>query len=141
MIHKHENDWCLPFPGSDAAVVYRSQHYFYDRYQQRPVQFKAYVAFPGVLQALLTAFAAVAIFLMSKLSCTANLMLRYPRVFSFGMVTKEGPSERVMEGTHFSFTLYGEGWEAGSDVETTPPNKKLVAKVCTSFICTCLLPY
>lgn len=75
-------------------------------------------------------FAGFFIFVMSKTKCTRNLLLNHPKFFTMGRVTKQGPTDVVMNNTHFSFELIGEGWEEGADVENTKPNKRVVAKVC-----------
>ncbi|XP_039750700.1 saccharopine dehydrogenase-like oxidoreductase [Pararge aegeria] len=128
VIHAREDGWCLPFPGSDSSVVYRTHRHLYEHEHKRPVQIKTYVKFPSLLTALSVALAAAFLFLLSKLSLTRGLLLKYPRVFSLGLVAR-GPSEEVTRNTHFKFELYGEGWEAGADVEATPPNKKVKAQV------------
>ncbi|KAG6457353.1 hypothetical protein O3G_MSEX010260 [Manduca sexta] len=129
IIHKRDGKWCLPFPGADESIVYRTQRTLYENNQQRPAQFKPYVRFSSLLQTLATMFVCIVMFLMSKTGFTRKLLLDYPRLFSLGLASHEGPSEPVMENTTFKFDLYGEGWEEGADVDATPPNKKMAVKV------------
>ncbi|XP_034828750.1 saccharopine dehydrogenase-like oxidoreductase [Maniola hyperantus] len=128
VIHARKDGWCLPFPGSDSSVVYRTQRYLYETEHKRPVQIKTYVKFPTLLTSISVAFATIVLFILTKVSVTRNLLLKYPRFFSFGLVTR-GPSEEVTNNTHFKFELFGEGWEAGTDVNSIPPNKKVIAQV------------
>ncbi|CAK1541230.1 unnamed protein product [Leptosia nina] len=128
VIHQRLGGWCLPFPGSDASIVYRTQRTLYEQENKRPVQIKTYVKFPGFLNALAVAFSAVLLFVLTRFDFTRNLLLKYPSFFSFGAITRSGPSEEVMNGTVFSFLLLGVGWPEGADLNT-PPTKKLTVKV------------
>ncbi|XP_045767577.1 saccharopine dehydrogenase-like oxidoreductase [Maniola jurtina] len=128
VIHARKDGWCLPFPGSDASVVYRTQRHLYETEHKRPVQIKTYVKFPTLLTSISVAFATIVLFILTKVSVTRNLLLKYPRFFSLGLVAR-GPSEEVTNNTRFKFELFGEGWEAGTDVDSTPPNKKVKAQV------------
>lgn len=60
-------------------------------------------------------------------------IFQYPKIFSFGLASHEGPSEEQAENTYFSFTFFGEGWEEKlsepTDSHIEAPNKKLIAKV------------
>ncbi|KAM3959969.1 saccharopine dehydrogenase-like oxidoreductase [Aphomia sociella] len=119
---------CLPYPGPDSAVVYRSQ-----RAQllagKRPVQFKAYFKDTNPLITILFGIAGVILYLMLKIRFTKQLLLDHPRFFTIGLITKQGPSEKMMNNTFFKFELVGKGWEKGADIESTPPNKTIMAKV------------
>ncbi|XP_045520372.1 saccharopine dehydrogenase-like oxidoreductase [Pieris brassicae] len=128
VIHQRLSGWCLPFPGSDASIVYRTQRTLLERDGKRPVQIKTYVKFTSFLTTLAVAFSSVMLFILTRLSFTRDLLLKHPRLFTMGAVTREGPSEEVMNSTVFSFLLLGEGWSQGSDL-TSPPNKKLAVKV------------
>ncbi|XP_073955234.1 saccharopine dehydrogenase-like oxidoreductase [Choristoneura fumiferana] len=128
-IHKHEGVWCVPFMGTDSSIVYRTQRWFYENDHKRPVQFKPYFKLGGLITTAFAALAGVILFFMSKTSVTKRLLLNHPRFFSFGLVTRQGPSENVMNNTKFQFQLFGEGWERGVDVEASKPNKKAVVTV------------
>ncbi|CAG4987712.1 unnamed protein product [Parnassius apollo] len=128
-LHKKDSSWCVPFPGSDASVVYRTQRQLYTTEGKRPVQFRVYVKMHSFLMLMLVAFAGVMFYLFTRTSFTRKWLLNYPKLFSFGMVTKDEIKEEVMDNTHFKMELRGLGWERGADVENTPPNKKMVAKV------------
>ncbi|CAH1643500.1 unnamed protein product [Spodoptera littoralis] len=128
-LHKKDGKWYLPFLGADESVVYRTQRYLYHNEQERPIQFKAYFKSGSLCQSILSIFGAVILLIMTKMSFTRNILLKYPKICSLGMVTKEGPTDNVMNNTHFSFKLVGKGWESGSDVQNTKPNKTVVARV------------
>ena len=128
-LQKKDNNWYLPFLGADESVVYRTQRYLYHKEEQRPIQFKAYFKSGSLAQSILYIFGGILLFIMTKLSFTRNILLKYPKVCSLGIVTKEGPADNVMNNTQFTFELVGKGWETGADVENTKPNKTIVAKV------------
>ncbi|XP_063386586.1 saccharopine dehydrogenase-like oxidoreductase [Cydia fagiglandana] len=126
-IHKLEDQWCVPFPGVDESVVYRTQRFFHDHENQRVIQFKTYVKLGSLCTVMRTGFAGVLIALLSKTAPTMKLLLKYPKLFSGGMVTLKGPTENVMNNTKFTFELYGVGWDKNTDV-SGKPNKKAVVK-------------
>ncbi|XP_068622399.1 saccharopine dehydrogenase-like oxidoreductase [Battus philenor] len=129
VIHKRNGSWCLPFPGSDASIVYRTQRELYSSEKKRPVQFRVYTKFSSLMYALATIFAGGIFLLLTLCSVTRQWLIDNPRFFSFGVFTKDEVKEEVMENTFFSMELYGEGWDKGVDINTTSPNKKMVAKV------------
>ncbi|KAG8040653.1 hypothetical protein G9C98_002649 [Cotesia typhae] len=57
----------------------------------------------------------------------------YPKFFSGGLASHEGPSPEAMEKTYFSITLKAKGWKdkltEPTDKHTEPPNKEVIAKV------------
>lgn len=72
------------------------------------------------------------IFLASRFAFLRRLLLAYPRIFTFGVVSHQGPSDAVMENIKYKIQLYGEGWEEGTDVKQKP-NKRVVATVIYFF--------
>lgn len=128
-LQKIGNKWYLPFLGADESVVYRTQRYLYHKEQQRPIQFKAYFKCGSLVESILAIIYAILFFIMTKISFTRKFLLKHPKICSLGMVTREGPTENVMNNTHFTFELVGKGWESSADVENTEPNKTIVAKV------------
>ncbi|XP_047518020.1 saccharopine dehydrogenase-like oxidoreductase isoform X1 [Pieris napi] len=126
--HRRLTGRSLPLFGADAPIVYRTQRTLYERDGKRPIQHKTYIEFAGISSAMAVAFFALIGYVLLKLRCIRNLFLNHPRVFTLGAITREGPSEEVMNSTIFSFVLFGEGWSEGTDI-TTPPDKKLAVKV------------
>lgn len=61
------------------------------------------------------------------------IFFQYPRLFSLGVVSHEGPSEKTMQNTHFTLTFHAIGWSEKqtepTDQYTQKPNKKMIAKV------------
>lgn len=73
--------------------------------------------------------------ILSKFSFGRKLLLNYPKFFSCGFVSHEGPSEEKMNNTYFSMLLYAKGWPKddqlleSTDKHTNPPSKTLIAKI------------
>lgn len=153
-MHRNEvvKSWCLPFPGSDRSVVMRTQRYFHDTENKRPVQMTAYVQTPSLWSTVLMAFSSLVfvtmapfkagqyllervIYLLSlpQLIFNSQMPLQYPRLFSFGVFDHAGPSEEELKKTTFTLTLIGKGWsEKSSSINggpTTPLNKELIVQV------------
>ncbi|XP_075975993.1 saccharopine dehydrogenase-like oxidoreductase isoform X1 [Anticarsia gemmatalis] len=131
IMHKKDGDseYYLPFLGADESVVFRTQHDLHFKDNERPIQFKIYFKSGGFFRTIMTIFAGAFFFIMAKMRCTRNLLLKYPKFFSMGRVTKEGPVDIVMNNTYFSFDMIGEGWEEGADIDKTKPNKRVMGKV------------
>uniref|UniRef100_A0A1B6HJK4 Saccharopine dehydrogenase NADP binding domain-containing protein n=2 Tax=Homalodisca liturata TaxID=320908 RepID=A0A1B6HJK4_9HEMI len=134
MLHKNEvvNKWCLPFPGSDRPVMYRSQRFRYEQDKMRPVQVQAYMAFASFLHAIMVIVIGGLFTLMTKTAFTRQILLNHPKFFSFGFASREGPSESTRTGALFSLTFYGQGWtERATEGQEhpEPPNKTMLTKV------------
>lgn len=136
VIHKSEivgRRWCLPFLGSDRSVVMRSQRHFFDKLKMRPVQMRAYIAFDSLFSALAVLLAATIFGIMTRFSVGRNLLLSYPKIFSFGAASHEGPKEETNENVNFEMTFYGEGWKETQpdhpEKFDLPINKKLTTRV------------
>lgn len=137
VVHKSElvKAWCLPFLGSDRSVALRSQRFLYEHGQKRPVQIQTYMHFKSLIHVLLVSFVGIIFGLLTKYSFGRNLLLKYPKIFSFGFVSHEGPNEESMKNTKFSITFFGQGWPKEealaepTDQHTTLPTKKIVTRV------------
>ncbi|XP_022908076.1 saccharopine dehydrogenase-like oxidoreductase [Onthophagus taurus] len=135
IIHKSDviNRWCLPLPEPDLAVIKRSQHLNYDLYNERPIQVNCYSGFGSVFFMILAMIYGFWLAMFSQFSFTRNLLLKYPRFFSYGIFSPEGPSEERQEATIFNLKLHGKGWsEKLKDPllqPDSPPNKEIIAKV------------
>ncbi|XP_059612217.1 saccharopine dehydrogenase-like oxidoreductase isoform X2 [Phlebotomus argentipes] len=127
------NAVCLPFLGSDRSVVMRSQRFLFETQKKRPVQVRTYMSVGTYFTALLFILAGAIFSLFTRFSLGRRLLLDYPKLFSFGFASHEGPSEEKMKNTKFTMWFQGAGWpEAlaeGEDQYADPPTKKLVTKV------------
>jgi len=102
--------WCLPFPGSDKSVMYRTQRYLYHRDGQRPAQMQCYVQVSSLPYCLLTITVGVIFGLLAKTQFGRNILEKYPGFCSFGAVGRDGVPEEKAAGTNFELRLVGHGW-------------------------------
>lgn len=76
--------------------------------------------------------------LLTKFSFGRNLLLKYPKFFTLGFVSHEGPTEEAMKNSKFEITFVGIGWPKEdalaepTDQHTNLPSKKIVTRVSAS---------
>ncbi|OWR42008.1 hypothetical protein KGM_202387B, partial [Danaus plexippus plexippus] len=133
LIHRNLNKWCVPFPGADAAVISRTQRHLFSTTDKRPVQYKPYITFPSIFTAIGTIIACVILFALSKMSCSRKLLLNYPRLCSFGVVTYGDTEEGVMDDAYFQYEMIGNGWSTGAD-RSGAPDKNVIARIKVSGV-------
>ncbi|XP_069625343.1 saccharopine dehydrogenase-like oxidoreductase [Ranitomeya imitator] len=117
------------FPGSDAAVVERTQRYLYENLQETPVQYAEYFAVGGITSIIKLMFGGFFFLLFTLCSCGRKLLIKYPKFFSFGYFSKEGPTANQIADTSFSITFFGEGYSQGKDPQQEKPNVKICTQV------------
>lgn len=102
----------MPFPGSDKSVVNRSQRLFYENENLRPIQFSPYNKLSstkfGLVQALIFGFVFS---ILAKFSFGRSLLERFPKFFTGGTFSHEGPTEKQMKATTFKMTFKGSGYK------------------------------
>ncbi|KAK2724007.1 hypothetical protein QYM36_002372 [Artemia franciscana] len=125
--------YCLPFPGSDRSVVNRSQRHFFENRRQRPVQMLAYVAQESILTTIGTIFVAAMFGLLASFRFGRSLLEKYPRFFSLGAFSHEGPTREEMDAMSFEMVFHGRGWQEKTaeptDQHVEKPDKTLDVKV------------
>jgi len=123
-------EYCLPFPGSDRSVVYRTQRYNHVL-ERHPVQFNAYLRLPSMFYAYLTAFVGVIFAFLCSFSFGRYLLESYPSFFSFGVFSKTQPTLEQIEGASFTYKLFGSGYEGSSDddLQNQSPDGNIVVSV------------
>ena len=120
--------WCIPFMGSDRAVMKRSEQYRYLENNLRPAQVRTYALCPSFFMTMLTTILMLIFFVLCKFSWGQYLLQTYPGFFSNGMVTKANPPKEVIENTNFSVTLFGKGWKNGDKTngdQKTPMDRQV----------------
>lgn len=126
-----DNLICLPLYGCDEAVVARSQRYFYKQDKKRPVQMKEYLVFDSLIYLMCFLYIGAIYWVLSKFSFGRELLKKYPRFFSLGGISHDGPSEETMKNSGFEVVLHGQGWKnklSDSGLEN-PLNKRVIIKV------------
>ncbi|XP_063078581.1 saccharopine dehydrogenase b [Engraulis encrasicolus] len=121
--------YAVPFVGSDASVVRRTQRYLYEEHQQTPVQYCAYAGVGGLCSVLRLLWSGFFFWLLAKCSMGRSLLINFPEFFSRGMFTTAGPTQKQMEGTSFCMTFCGEGYSKGHDPSQSKPNMKITTEI------------
>ncbi|XP_011312524.1 saccharopine dehydrogenase-like oxidoreductase [Fopius arisanus] len=125
--------YSVVFPGSDRSVVYRTQRYLYENDKIRPVQIQTYMTFKSLLTIMAITCLGTVFSLMTKCKCGRTLLLKYPKFFSGGFVSNEGPLFEAMDKTFFSITFKAQGWTEKlaepTDKHSESPNKEMITKV------------
>lgn len=121
--------YAIPFLGSDASVVKRTQRYLHENLQETPVQYAAYAAVGGITSVIKLMFAGFLFLLFTKFSFGRKLLIKFPKFFSFGFFSKEGPTQKQMDESSFSMTFFGEGYSQGTDPQQGKPNVKICTQV------------
>ncbi|XP_033000290.1 saccharopine dehydrogenase-like oxidoreductase [Lacerta agilis] len=121
--------YSIPFMGSDVSVVKRTQHYLHTDLNETPVQYAAYATVGGLGSVIKLMFAGLLFLMLVKFNFGRKLLLKYPEFFSGGHFTKEGPTEKQMEGSSFEMTFFGEGYRTEEDLQLGKPNVKICTQV------------
>lgn len=124
------NQYAIPFLGSDASVVKRTQRYLYENLQESPVQYGSYASLGGIGSVILLIVTGFFFWCFTKCNFGRKLMMKYPSFFSCGYFTKNGPTKAQIEETSFTMTFFGEGYQEGQDPKKGNPS----VKICTQVI-------
>jgi len=129
---KEVESWCFPFLGSDKSIVYRTQRYFMEK-GERPIQFNPYVQVSSLFTAIMIAFFGAIFGVLAMFSPGRWLLETFPGFFSAGFISKDGPSQKQIDGTTTSYTFIGKGYSTRltdpSEKHTGAPDKEIVVKV------------
>ena len=109
--------YALPFLGSDASVVRRSQRALASRGKVsgekfHPVHHSALFTVQSKYTVGLFALFGGLLKQLVKSSWGRGLLLRYPSWFSWGMFAHEGPTEEQMKETSFEFIFHGKSFSS-----------------------------
>ncbi|KAL3135847.1 hypothetical protein ABBQ32_007405 [Trebouxia sp. C0010 RCD-2024] len=103
----------VPFPGSDASVVRRTQTRLAS--QNKPtVHYSAYFTVPTYFTFLLFALFGKLLETLAKFAWGRSALLRYPRLFSYGLFSREGPNEQQLAQTRFQMRFIGDAYSQGA---------------------------
>ncbi|KAG0725499.1 Saccharopine dehydrogenase-like oxidoreductase [Chionoecetes opilio] len=124
--------WCVPNMASDRSVVMRSQRLMYEKDNDRPTQFQVYFGMSRV-NAIMSILFGILFYVMTLMTFTRNLLLKYPEFFTGGVVTRSGPRRSDLTGLKFLVVLTGHGWdkklEDPAQQHTEPPNTTRTVQV------------
>ncbi|EDQ91000.1 uncharacterized protein MONBRDRAFT_18216 [Monosiga brevicollis MX1] len=107
------NAYALPFPGSDASIVRRSQRYLAQTESPvSPVQYSAFFTISQLLWTSIFVACGTVFGLLASFEWGRSFLLKYPKVFSMGVFSHEGPTEEQMAETAFSMTFFAQGYSS-----------------------------
>ncbi|CAH2249955.1 saccharopine dehydrogenase-like oxidoreductase [Pelobates cultripes] len=121
--------YAIPLLGADTSVVTRTQRYLYEHLQESPVYYSANVAVSSFVSAVLLTFAVFLMSLLATFSWGRNILINYPRFFSCGTFSTEGPTQRQIDETSFKIKFIGEGCSKGKDGQKDIPDLKICTEV------------
>eukprot|EP00049_Salpingoeca_infusionum_P025441 m.19298 g.19298 ORF g.19298 m.19298 type:complete len:410 (+) comp8012_c0_seq1:271-1500(+) len=110
---KTQSSYRLPFPGSDASIVRRSQKYLVTTGSDTPTtQYSAWFTIKsGFWTSVFMTFATV-FGILANFSFGRSLLLRYPRLFTMGLFSHEGPTEQQLANTAFAMDFRTSGYSS-----------------------------
>ena len=123
--------WCLPFMGSDKSVVYRTiRSHFSSGVLKSPMEFSPYMCMSSLFSALkFVAFGLIFNFLCHY-SFGRWLLLKFPHILTLGYVKKGGPTKEQIDGTSFTMTFVGRGFDSVENANGGgKPNKQITARL------------
>ncbi|KAI8477053.1 MAG: Saccharopine dehydrogenase-domain-containing protein [Monoraphidium minutum] len=120
--------YTLPFPGADASVVRRTQAALAAA-GERPVHFAARFAAPGAYYAAVAVGVGGALMGLAKVAWGRALLLRYPGLFSYGLVSHEGPTQEQMESAQCEVILSAKGYNAPPADPKAAPDMRLTLTI------------
>ncbi|KAJ3131369.1 hypothetical protein HK100_006434 [Physocladia obscura] len=112
--------WCFPFFGADATVVRISQQLVETTRREndldskallQPTQFNAYISADSIFQLFGLAFFGASMYYLTPYKWGRKLLLAYPRFFSLGLFTKQGPSDLQLKESAFISTFAAKGYK------------------------------
>ncbi|XP_036309430.1 saccharopine dehydrogenase-like oxidoreductase isoform X2 [Pipistrellus kuhlii] len=123
------SSYSIPFMGADVSVVKRTQRYLHENLEQLPVQYAAYVTVGGFASVMKLMFAGLFFLLFVKFGIGRQLLIKFPWLFSFGYFSKQGPTQKQLDGTSFTMTFFGQGYSHSTPTENNKPNIRVCTQV------------
>lgn len=124
--------YLIPFFFADPAIVRLSQSLQASLGQDvPPVQFAFWIAIPSLPVLIVLTLALVLFGVLAQFSIGRTLLLRYPRIFTAGMVSHEGPTKEQRDASSFSTTIVMRGYSkfALSQGDARGPDTRTVVRV------------
>lgn len=121
--------WTFPFMGADASVVRRSMQRLVEAGQPAANVSVVFTLPSRYYLTLWQGFGSMFQFLAGK-PWGRSLLLQYPRLFTYGMFSHEGPSERQLSEASFQFTNIAKGYSKGApEAPDQAPDIEIVTRV------------
>ncbi|CAB3993569.1 saccharopine dehydrogenase-like oxidoreductase [Paramuricea clavata] len=129
---KEVDKWSLPFLGADPSVVRRTQRYRNDELQKPPIQYAAYFTMPSIIYVAMFLVFGLLFMLLASFQYGRKLLEKYPKIFSFGLFSHEGPTKEQMDSTGFTMTFYAKGFSKDYEGEINSDSKmdkKIITRI------------
>ncbi|ERE77257.1 putative saccharopine dehydrogenase-like protein [Cricetulus griseus] len=101
----------------------------HENLQESPVQYAAQVMVGGITSVIKLMFAGLFFLFFVKFSIGRHLLIKFPWLFSFGYFSKQGPTQKQMDGSSFTMTFFGQGYSHGFCTEKNKPNIRICTQV------------
>ncbi|MDA8791640.1 saccharopine dehydrogenase NADP-binding domain-containing protein [Bacteriovoracaceae bacterium] len=103
-----EKSWCFLFPAADSAVVRSTQKSLstINKDLTQP-KYAAYYSFIKPISVFIGLFTGFMFLALTKSSLGRSILLKYPRFFSAGVITKSGPTKKQLSKTSFRINFFG----------------------------------
>jgi short subunit dehydrogenase-like uncharacterized protein len=124
------NQWTMPFWETDKLVVRRTQMISYaqdpDDY---PVQFEPYMYIPNpIFYVVLVSFLPFFL-LLCLFGPTRKYVQDYPELFTLGIFSKDGPTDKQVKNSSFEQYMVAKGWRKNTLNGKQPTSKPDVTKL------------
>lgn len=105
----------VPFWQVDAAVVKRTQLFFYnDNENDKPLSLTEYMHIPSLVHGFGMLLALISILFFNLFSFTRNLLKKYPKCFTLGIFGAGGPTREQVNASSFEMFFNGKGHKKDS---------------------------
>jgi short subunit dehydrogenase-like uncharacterized protein len=121
--------YCMPFPGSDRSVMMRTQRSRFENEKERPTQIQCYFTLASLFSVFMVMVTGTIFGMLAKFNFGRYLLETYPGFFSFGAVSKDGPSKEMADNTNFELSLFGKGWKDKAEQHPGKPDREVVVRV------------
>ncbi|KAI9283822.1 saccharopine dehydrogenase [Umbelopsis sp. AD052] len=132
--------YVVPFVFADPSVVKLSQRLFLTGYGVTPsaskkalpptVQFAAYTILPSLLVVIIYYMVLIIFGSLSSTPWGRSLLLKYPEFFSYGLFSRNGPTDQQLQETSFEVTLRAKGYSnKAPPAPGAQPNVEITTKV------------
>lgn len=118
--------WCVPFPGADKAVVYRSLRYRQENEGISAFKFRPYFGLDSIWQAIVLLPLFLLLLLLLLTDWGLNLLIKHHKFFTGGFI--QTPKRESLKDVTFSTTLIGYGYSPGAD-KSGPPDSEVTVEV------------
>jgi len=110
-----EDKYFIPFMGPDAAVVKRTQLFESSKHGKTPITYHTYLTLPSIVHVIFAMIFGLILLLFTKFRLGVQLLVRFPRLFTLGTFSPDGPSEKHLYGNSFKFVFHGKGYSSKSE--------------------------